>query len=107
MTADENEIVNRVSNSALVTFNLEDYSPTAQIKTIDLKQLLFQGLILREKDLRDFVKVHHWQDYKDHHVAVYCSTDAVIPTWAYMILGIALQPFAKTIVFGDKSVLIS
>jgi hypothetical protein len=107
MTADENEIVNRVSNSTLVTLNLEEYSPTAQMKALDLKELLFQGLILREKDLRDFVKAHHWQDYKDHHVAVYCSADAVIPTWAYMIIGIALQPFAKKIVFGDKGALIS
>jgi hypothetical protein len=107
MSADENEIINRVSNSALVTFNLEEYSPTAELKTVDLKGLLFQGLILREKDLRDFVKAHNWQGYKDHYVAVYCSADAVIPTWAYMIIAIALQPFAKKIVFGDRNILVS
>jgi hypothetical protein len=107
MSADENEIVNRVSKSALVTFDLEEYSPTDEIEAIDLKDILFQGLILKEKDLRDFVKTHDWQQYKDQYVAVYCSSDAVIPTWAYMIIGIALQPFAKKIVFGSRAVLVS
>jgi hypothetical protein len=107
MSTDENQIVNRVSNSALVTFNLEEYSPRVEIKSIDVKDLLFQGLILREKDLREFVKVHDWQQYKDNYVAVYCSSDAVIPTWAFMIISIALQPFARKIVFGDRNALVS
>lgn len=104
---DENEIINRVANSSLVTFNLEELYPAGEPAEIDLKDHLFQGLILREKDLRDFIKVHPWQNYQGKHVAVWCSADAVIPTWAYMLIAIALQPFANKIVFGDRAVLTS
>jgi len=98
----EEEIVNRVSGSALVTFNLEDLSPKGTIAEIDLKDLLFQGLILREKDIRDFIKAHDWKQYQNNLVAVFCSADAVIPTWAYMLVSIALQPYASKIIFGDR-----
>jgi hypothetical protein len=104
---DEHDIINRVANSALVTFNLEDYYPSGVMTTIDLKDLLYQGLILREKDLRDFVKNHDWKSYHDKNVAVYCSADAVIPTWAFMLVGIALQPFARKTVFGNQEELVS
>ena len=103
----ENEILNRVSNSPLVTFNLEELSPKAEITEIDLKSLLFKELILREKDLRDYIKAHDWKQYQDKNVAVFCSADAVIPTWAYMLISIALQPYAHKIVFGDRLVLLS
>lgn len=105
MKVDQNEIVNRVANSSLVTFNLEDFYPPGEQAQIDLKDLLFQGLILREKDIRDFIKTHEWMEYQNKNVAVFCSADAVIPTWAYMLMGIALQPHAKKIVFGNLEVL--
>ena len=104
---DENEIINRVSNSALITFNLEELSPSGEVAEIDLKNILFQGLILREKDIRDFIKTHDWKEYQNKNVAVHCSADAVIPTWAYMLISIALQPFANKIVFGSTSMMVS
>jgi hypothetical protein len=105
--ADKNEIINRVANSSLITLNLEDFYPKGAMEAIDLKDLLFQGLILREKDLRDFIKNHNWVNYQGKNVAVYCSADAVIPTWAYMLVGISLQPFAGKIVFGNPDELLS
>ncbi len=103
----EDEIINRVASSSLVTLNLEELYPGGELAEVDLKDLLFQGLILREKDLRDFIKAHPWQQYSGKHVAVFCSADAVIPTWAFMLVSIALQPFATTIVFGNRAELVS
>lgn len=100
-------IINRVANSSLVTLNLEDLYPSGGMATIDLKNILFQEAILREKDLRDFIKNHHWQAYQDKSVAVFCSADAVIPTWAYMLVGISLQPFASKVVYGNTDELLS
>ena len=71
--------------------------------SIDLKELLYQDLILREKDLREFVKTHKWSDYQGKYVAIYCSADAIIPTWAFMLIAVALEPFAKKIHFGNES----
>ncbi len=98
----ENEIINRVANSSLVTFNLEDYFPERPIVEIDLASLLYEGIMLREKDLRDFIKSHDWSAYANHHVAITCSVDAVIPTWAFILLGIAAQPFALSVVYGNR-----
>lgn len=99
------EIVNRVANSALITFDLEEYYPEGERVLIDLKDWLFEGLVLREKDFRDQVKQHSWEQYKDAFVAIHCSTEAIIPAWATLLLTIHLQPFAKTIVFGDLEML--
>ena len=97
----ENEIVNRVSNSQLVTFDLEElYTPGERI-LFDIKSLLFQELVLREKDFRDFIKAHDWSQYTNKYVAITCSADAVVPTWAYMLLTAALQPFASKVIFGS------
>jgi hypothetical protein len=97
---EEKEIVNRVTGSSLITFDLEEYYRPGERVLVDLKDQLFQGLILREKDLRDFIKTNDWSFYKDKFVAITCSTDAVIPTWAYMLVAIALKPFARAIEFG-------
>jgi hypothetical protein len=97
----KDQIINKVDASGLITFNFEDYYPKGERILIDLKDLLYEGLILREKDLRTFVKEHDWSQYKDKNIALYCTADAVIPTWAYMLLAIALEPFAKKILFGD------
>lgn len=93
------EIINKVANSGLLTFNLEDhYDPTEKVG-LDLKKHLFQGLILKEKDFRTFVKEENWESYKGKNVALYCSADAIIPTWAYMLLANKLQPYAKEIFY--------
>ena len=104
---EQEEIINRVSGSELVTFSLEELSPKGEVAEIDLKDLLFQGLILREKDIRDYIKNQDWKQYQNKSVAVFCSADAVIPTWAYMLISIALQPYAIKIVFGDRNTLLS
>ncbi len=97
----EKEIINRVSNSHLVTFDLEElYTPGERV-LFDVKDLLFQELILREKDFRDFIKSHDWTQYVNKYVAITCSADAVVPTWAYMLLVSALQPHASEIIFGS------
>lgn len=98
----EEAIVNRVAGSGLVTLNLEDHFPTLGISEIDLKDLLVEGLMLREKDLREFIRTHDWNQYKDKVVAVHCSSDAILPTWAYMLVAIALQPYAVRSVYGNR-----
>ena len=94
-------IVNRVASSALITFNLEDYYHHGERVVYDIRQNLFQDLILKEKDFRAFVKEHNWQQYDGKNVALTCTADAVIPTWAYMLLSTAISPYANLVVFGD------
>jgi hypothetical protein len=101
----EKEIINRVDQSGLTEINLEDFYPKGERVVIDVKENLFQGLILREKDFREFVKNENWSKYKDKFVAITCSADAIVPTWAYMLLSTSLQPFAKYVVFGDLKIL--
>ena len=72
---------------------------------IDVKNNLFQGLILKEKDFREFVKNEDWKKYQDKFVAITCSADAIVPTWAFMLIATSLQPFAKKFVFGDLKTL--
>ena len=97
----EEQIVNKVANSALITFNLEDYYEPGDRVLLDIKDQLYEGLVLREKDFRDFIKIHNWAQYENKLVAITCSTDAIVPTWAYMLLAIALKPFAKRVIFGS------
>ena len=99
------EIINKVANSGLITIDLEELYPKGERVLFDIKPLLFQELILKEKDFREFIKQHDWTRYKDKLVAITCSADAIIPTWAYMLVSIALEPFAKKIVFGDLETL--
>ncbi|HEX6223831.1 MAG TPA: DUF2480 family protein [Chryseolinea sp.] len=98
---EEEQIINKVANSALITFNLEDYYEPGERILLDIKDQLYEGLILREKDFRDFIKNHDWTEYQDKFVAITCSADAIVPTWAYMLLAIALKPFAKRLIFGS------
>ena len=97
----QDQIVNKVASSSLITFNLEEYYVPGERILLDIKDQLYQGLILREKDFRDFIKSHDWSQYQNKFIAITCSADAIVPTWAYMLLTIALQPFAKKIVFGS------
>jgi len=99
------EIVNKVAQSGLVELNLEEYYPQGERVLFDIKDHLFQGLILREKDFREFVGSNNWSVYKDKFVALHCSADAIVPTWAYMLLTVSLAPFAKKVVFGDMKTL--
>lgn len=96
------EIVNKVASSGLITIDLETLYKKGERAQIDIKSVLFQGLILREKDLRDFIKETDWSIYKDKFVAVHCSADAIIPTWAYLLVVAALEPYAAKIVFGGS-----
>ena len=96
-----NEIINRVASSALVTFDIEEFYTPGERIVLDIKDQLYHGLVLKEKDFRDYIKSTDWSFYTNKLVAITCSADAIVPTWAYMLLGIALQPFAARIVFGD------
>ncbi|MCS7028066.1 MAG: DUF2480 family protein [Bacteroidia bacterium] len=94
------EIVNRVANSNLQVFNLEDlYDPHERV-VLDIKDQLYMGMILREKDFREFIKNHDFTQYKDKNVAITCSADAIVPTWAYMLLAAKLEGIAHYFVFG-------
>ena len=93
-------IVNKVAESGLITLNLEDWYPKEEIKSFDLKDHLFMGLILKEKDFREALKGTDWTIYKGQHVAVFCSADAVIPAWAYMLVATYLTPVAAGIFQG-------
>lgn len=97
---EEKEIVNRVAESSLVTLDLEQYYQLGDRILMDIKDQLYEGLILREKEFREFIKSHDWSIYQDKFVAITCSADAIIPTWAYMLVAISLRPFARTIEFG-------
>ena len=99
------EIINKVAESGLITIDLEAYYPEGERITFDIAPLLVEGLLLREKDFRTFIAEHNWSAYTGKHVALFCSTDAIIPRWAWMLLSAALQPFASTIVFGNAETL--
>lgn len=96
------EIVNRVAASALEEINLEDYFPKEKVMVFDLKPFLFMELILKEKDFREKLQDLDWSIYEGKIVAVTCTTDAIIPVWAYMLVASNLQPFAAEVIFGDE-----
>lgn len=97
----EEEIINRVANSSLITIDLEDYYPQGKRSIIDIKEWLHEGLILKEKDFRKQLKNISWDQYTNHYVVLNCSTDAIIPGWAYMLITTYLTPYAKKVVVGD------
>ncbi len=97
----ENQIINKVANSGLVSLDLETFYPKGERVLYDLKQNLFMDLILKEKDFREFLKIHDWSQYAGKNVAITCTEDVLIPTWAYMLLVSKLQPFAHKIVLGN------
>ena len=99
------EIVNRVANSKLVTVDLEELYPAGERVVFDIKDWLLEGFVLREKDFRATAKAHDWAQYTDKYVALTCSSDAIIPGWAYMLLSTYLTPYAKKVVTGDLEML--
>jgi len=97
----DEEIVNRVTNSKLVTFDLEDLYPEGERIVLDIKDWLYEEIILREKEFRAFVDAHDWSQYQNNYVALTCSTDAIIPGWAYMLVTSRLSLFTKKVIVGD------
>ncbi len=99
----ENKIINKVTESLLTTVDLEEYAPKGELAVFDLKEHLFMGLILKEKDFREALKTLDWEQYKDKLVAITCTVDAIIPMWAYMLVATNLQPIAKEVIFGQEN----
>ncbi|QTD38736.1 DUF2480 family protein [Polaribacter batillariae] len=99
------EIINRVASSQLKTFDLEEIYPQGERVLFDVKDWLFQELILKERDFRVFVKNHNWSQYKNKFVAITCSVDAIIPSWAFMLVATELTPFANKVVIGNLELL--
>ena len=95
------EIINKVANSALEVFDLEDYYPKGIRSQVDISQWLLEGFLLKEKDFREHLKNHDWTQYQDQFVAVNCSTDAIVPAWASILVTIQLAPFAKKVINGN------
>jgi hypothetical protein len=95
------EIVNKVANSVLEVFDLEDYYPSGIRTQLDISQWLLDGFLLKEKDFREALKNHDWSQFQNHFVAIHCSTDAMIPAWASILVTVYLSPFAKKVVVGN------
>ncbi len=103
----EATILNKVAESGIITLDLEAFYPKGEIVVFDLKDYLFMGLILKEKDYRAALQTTEWEKYSGKYVAITCTADAVIPMWAYMLAANYLQPVAKEVVFGNETQLIS
>lgn len=98
----EEVLVNRVASSGLITINLEDFYPKGEIVIFDLKPYLFMELILKEKDFREAMKAHDWNQYEGKNIVVFCSNDAIIPVWAFMLVATYASPFANEIFQGTE-----
>lgn len=97
------EIINKVAGSGIVSIDLEEfYDPTPK-ELFDIRHHLFMELMLKEKEFREFVKSNDWSRYQDKIVGIVCTSDAIVPTWAYMLVSLALEPFAKRVFFGNLS----
>lgn len=96
------EIVNKVANSALEVFDLEDYYPNGIRTQIDISQWLLEGFLLKEKDFREHLKNHDWSQYQDQYVAINCSTDAIVSAWSSILVAVQLAPYAKKIINGTS-----
>jgi hypothetical protein len=101
----QENFVNKVAQSGLVTLDPADFYAPGDRVVYDIKDNLFMGLILKEKDFREFVKGHDWAQYKDKNVAVTCTADAIVPAWAYLLLANRMASYAREVVFGDAEVL--
>ena len=96
------ELVNKVAGSGIVSIDLEDFYVEGERVIFDIKPHLFNELILREKPFRDFIKTNDWSLYQNKIVGIVCTADAIVPTWAYMLITLALEPFAKKIFFAGS-----
>ncbi|MFA7445046.1 MAG: DUF2480 family protein [Flavobacteriaceae bacterium] len=101
----EEEIINRVAKSPLQIFDLEDYFPDGKRIGIDISVWLWEGVILKEKEFRDSLKNHNWSQYQDTFVYLFCSTDAIIPGWAFSLVTMQLTGIAKKVIIGNEDTL--
>jgi hypothetical protein len=101
----QENFVNKVAQSGLVTLDPASFYPAGDRVIYDIKDNLFQGIMLREKDFREFVKNHDWTQYAGKNVGIICSEDAIVPAWAYMLIANRMAPYASEVVFGDAAVL--
>ncbi len=101
------DIINKVANSVLIVFDLEDYFPTEHYLNIDLSQWLFEGFILKEKEFREYLKQHNWNQYFDCNVTIAIPNDCVIPAWASIMVTSNLAPFVKNVVVGSYNELLT
>lgn len=99
------EIVNKIAQSGLINIDLEELYPKGKRMSIDIAPWLFQGVILKEKDFREHIKNHDWAQYNDAYVNVYCSEDAIIPQWAWILVARSLNGRAVRTVFGNSEAL--
>lgn len=99
------EIINRVANSKLITIDLEDFYPQGKRVIIDIKDWLFQEIILKEQEFRAHLKNHNWEQYQDTYIALTCSSGAIIPSWAYLLISTHLNNYAKKVVVGNLELL--
>ena len=107
MSQEDAPLINRVAQSGLITLNLEDFYPVEPLLVIDLKDYLFKELILREKEFRNQLKSFNWSEAAGHHVVVYCSTDAIIPVWAYMLVASLAATHAVSVTQSTPDVFLS
>lgn len=101
----ENEIINKVAQSGLITIDLQDFYQKGERVVYDLSANLYQGLVLKEKDFRTFIKEYDWSVYQDKYVSVICTADAIVPSWAYMLLVTKIQPYARKVIVGSEETL--
>lgn len=95
------EIINRIANSKLMTFDLEEIYPKGERISFDISQWLVEGIVLRESEFREKAKQYDWSQYENKYVALFCSTDAIVPGWAYLLISLHLSPFAKKVTVGN------
>ncbi len=96
------EIRNKIVESGIITLDLEKFFPEHEVVLFDIKDYLFMQLILKEKDFREALKTHNWDQYQNKNVGIVCTADAIVPLWAYMLITTYLQPVAHFVAVGDK-----
>ncbi len=97
----EDEIINRVAQSKLITIDLEEFYPPGLRSNVDISKWLYEGLVLREKEFRNAIAQYDWAVHSDSYIALSCSTDAIVPAWAYMLVTTKLAPYARRVVMGN------
>lgn len=102
MSDNDNILINRVANSGIITLNLEEFYPKQEVVVFDMKDYLFMELILKEKDFRKTLKEYDWTQYEGKILLVHCSTDAIIPVWAFMLVVGYAEPFTHDVFLGNK-----
>ena len=102
----EKEIINKVAQSSLLVFDLEDYFPDEHVVDLDISQWLLEGFLLKESEFRAHLKNYDWTPFQDKYVALYCATDAILPAWTYALVAVHLAPYALKIIHGNKEMAI-